>query len=65
MGKNRITKREKKLDPQYKYLYEDIEDRFQGFFGTKVKLDAGKKKGKIIIEYANNDDLERILDLLD
>ena len=33
--------------------------------GTKVKLDAGKKKGKIIIEYSNNDDLERILDLLD
>lgn len=45
-------------------LYRDIENTFQGFFGTKVKLDPGKKKGKIIIEYASNDDLERILKLM-
>ncbi len=45
-------------------LYKDIEDTFQGFFGTKVRLDAGKKKGKIIIEYTSNDDLERILNLM-
>ena len=63
-SKNRITKNEKKLDPKYKYLYEDIEDRFQGFFGTKVKLDQGKRKGRIIIEYNNNDDLERMLNLI-
>ena len=63
-SKNRITKREKKLDPKYKYLYEDIEDKFQGFFGTKVKLDQGKRKGKIIIEYHNNEDLERMLNLI-
>ena len=42
----------------------DIEDRFQGFFGTKVKLDAGIRSGKIIIKYSSNDDLERILDLI-
>jgi len=29
-----------------------------------VKLDAGPKKGKIIIQYTSNDDLERILDLI-
>ncbi len=45
-------------------LYKDIEDRFQNFFGTKVRLDVGKRRGKIIIEYANNDDLERILGLM-
>ena len=45
-------------------LYRDIENTFQGFFGTKVKLNPGKKKGKIIIEYASNDDLERILSLM-
>lgn len=45
-------------------LYNDIENTFQGFFGTKVKLDPGKKKGKIIIEYSSNDDLERILSLM-
>ena len=63
-SKNSTTKKEKKLDPKYKYLYEDIEDRFQGFFGTKVKLDQGKRKGRIIIEYHNNDDLERMLNLI-
>ena len=63
-SKNRVTKKEKKIDPKYKYLYEDIEDRFQGFFGTKVKLDQGKRKGRIIIEYSNNEDLERMLSLI-
>jgi len=63
-SKNRLTKHEKKIDPKYRYLYEDIEDKFQGFFGTKVKLDQGKRKGKIIIEYNNNEDLERMLNLI-
>lgn len=63
-SKNRITKKENKIDPKYRYLYEDIEDRFQGFFGTKVKLDQGKRKGRIIIEYHNNEDLERMLNLI-
>ena len=62
--KNLRAKKEKYLDPKYKMLYDDIEDKFQGFFGTKVKLDQGKRKGKIIIEYNGNADLERILDLI-
>ncbi len=62
--KNLRNKKEKKLDPKYQYLYDDIEDKFQGFFGTKVKLDQGKRKGKIIIEYNNNEDLERMLNLI-
>lgn len=51
-------------DRKYEPIYRDIENSFQSFFGTKVKLDAGKRKGKIVIEYANNDDLERILELI-
>lgn len=62
--KNLRAKKEKYLDPKYKMLYDDIEDKFQGFFGTKVKLDQGKRKGKIIIEYSGNADLERILELI-
>ena len=45
-------------------LYKSIEDNFQSFFGTKVRLDAGRRRGKIIIEYTSNDDLERILGLI-
>ena len=49
---------------KYDYIYKDIEDTFQGFFGTKVKVDAGRRAGKIIINYTNNEDLERILGLI-
>ena len=45
-------------------LFKNIEETFQGFFGSKVKLDPGKRRGKIIIEYTSNDDLERILGLI-
>ena len=49
---------------RYQILYRYIEHTFQNFFGTKVRLDAGKRRGKIIIEYTGNDDLERILNLM-
>ena len=49
---------------KYAVVYKDIEDKFQGFFGTKVKIDAGRRSGKIIINYTNNDELERILGLI-
>ena len=58
------TKRLPKKDKRYEVIYRDIESSFQDFFGTKVKLDVGKRKGKIVIEYANNEDLERILELI-
>ena len=62
--KMQVRKKLKKKHQKYEAIYRDIEDTFQGFFGTKVKLDAGAKKGKIIIQYSSNEDLERILDLL-
>lgn len=62
--KAKLKKNNPAIDEKYQYLFKDIEDTFQGYFGTKVKLDAGKKKGKIIIEYNSNDDLERILGLI-
>lgn len=51
-------------DPRYEAVYRDVEDRFTGFFGTKVKVNAGKRAGKIVIEYKTNSDLERILELI-
>ncbi len=54
----------KKAIQQYEAIYQDIENKFQSFFGTKVKLDPGKRKGKIVIEYSSNDDLSRIIDLI-
>ena len=62
----RLQRKKNKIDfdPKYEVIYRDIEDRFTGFFGTKVKVDAGKRSGKIVIEYKTNDDLERILGLI-
>lgn len=62
----RKTQRNKpqKVDQRYVAICNDIEDSFQSFFGTKVKVDAGKRSGKIIIQYTTNDDLARILDLI-
>ena len=62
--KTQLTKKMKKKDQRYEAIYRDVEDSFKNFFGTKVRLDAGVKKGKIVIEYQSNDDLERILDLI-
>ena len=62
--KGKKTKNASPVENRYAAIYKDIENTFQGFFGSKVKLDAGKKKGKIIIEYSSNEDLERIMDLI-
>ena len=39
-------------------------DRLTEYFGTQVKIQRGKRKGKIVIDYYGDDDLTRILDLL-
>lgn len=54
----------KKYEERREAICRDIEDSFQSFFGTKVRLDAGKRSGKIIIQYSTNDELERILNLI-
>ena len=59
-----VKKNIKKKDQKYEAIFKDIENTFQGFFGTKVKLDAGPKKGKIIIQYNSNEELERLLELI-
>ena len=61
--KARLTETKEESDRNH-ILYKSIEDNFQSFFGSKVRLDAGKRRGKIIIEYTSNDDLERILNLI-
>ena len=59
---NRAPKKE--VNTRYTALYRDIEDSFRSFFGSKVKLNAGKRSGKIIIEYSSNEELARLLDIV-
>ncbi|MBM7541354.1 ParB/RepB/Spo0J family partition protein [Amphibacillus cookii] len=40
------------------------ETHLRDFLGTNVKIHKGKKKGKIEIDFFNNEDLDRIIDML-
>ena len=44
---------------------KDLADRLSDHFETRVKVELGRAKGKIIIEFATVDDLERIVALID
>ena len=43
---------------------KDLADRLSDHFETRVKVELGQTKGKIIIEFATVDDLERIVALI-
>jgi ParB family transcriptional regulator, chromosome partitioning protein len=54
---------EKKIKQKDIYIV-DVEERLTNIFGTKVNISKGKKKGKIEIEYYNDEDLNSIVSLL-
>lgn len=45
--------------------FSDIEEKFKNVFGTKVKIVNGSKKGKILIEYYSNEDLDRMIEIIE
>jgi ParB family chromosome partitioning protein len=49
-----------KLNPYYK----EVKNQLQNHFGTKVNILNKKNKGKIEIEYYSEEDLQRILDII-
>jgi ParB family chromosome partitioning protein len=57
------NKEEKKENKKNVEIIE-LEERLKNTFATKVNIIHKKNKGKIEIEYYSNDDLERILELL-
>lgn len=65
-AERQVKTKKKKVsnDNRYEPIYREIETSFRDFFGTKVKLDAKQRSGKIIIQYSSNEDLERILNLI-
>lgn len=52
------TKKEKDI------FIVDVEERLRNIFGTKVNISQGKKKGKIEIEYYNDEELNGIVSML-
>ncbi|WP_297429614.1 ParB/RepB/Spo0J family partition protein [Clostridium sp.] len=59
-GKNKIDESANELNPYYK----EIKNQLQSYFGTKVNILSKKNKGKIEIEYYSEEDLQRILDII-
>jgi len=53
-------KKETKIDPEI----NEIEDRLQTYFGTKVQLKYQKGKGKIEINYYSEDELDRLVEII-
>ena len=60
----RAKKESKKGIKKENIFAKDLEDRIKNYLGTKVKIvTKSKEKGKIVIEYMSNDDLDRIINL--
>ncbi len=54
----------KKINPADSAAIASIEKRLTSHFGARVAVQHAGKKGKIVIPYAGNDDLQRILEKL-
>lgn len=54
-------RRPKMVAPKVK----DLADRLSDHFDTRVRVELGRTKGKIVIEFATIDDLERIVALIE
>lgn len=59
-------KKEKVVDTSQDVIYESLEEKIKSIMGTKVTINRKKNnKGRIEIEYYSQDELERIVDLLE
>jgi len=56
--------RKKKKNEAMPPIFKEIENKMKNILGTKVQITKGRKKGKIEIEYYSDEDLERILYLI-
>lgn len=67
MVKSILTpKKEKEETPKLDFLYKEIEEKMKNIMGTKVSIKAkDKNKGKIELEYYSQEELERIIELLE
>lgn len=55
---------EKKAEKKQNYEFEKAEEDLQNILGTKVKIINKNKKGKILIEYYSNEELNRLIEFI-
>lgn len=60
----RSKARSKALAPQMATAVESIQKKLTSHLGARVAVFHSPKKGRIVIEYRGNDDLQRLLELL-
>jgi len=60
-----VSRGTKKKNVQSNVFFKEKESFLRDRFGTSVSIKKSKRKGKIEIEFFSQDDLERILDLLE
>ena len=60
-GSRRPPPRRRPTAPGLAEISERLSDRFE----TRVKVDLGRSKGKITVEFASMDDLRRIIEVMD
>lgn len=61
---NNNKRKEEKHSNELNPYYKEIKNQLQNYFGTKVNISNKNNKGKIEIEYYSEDDLQRILDII-
>ncbi|WP_027633292.1 ParB/RepB/Spo0J family partition protein [Clostridium hydrogeniformans] len=59
-NKDDNNEKSKKINP----YYVDVKEKLQQKFDTKININSKRNKGKIEIEYYSEEDLQRILDIL-
>ena len=56
--------RKEKSQPENAFIYENLEEKMKALFGTKVSIShKANHKGKIVIDYYSDAELERLMEL--
>ena len=65
-AKNAGSKQPQKDKPKYVFPaeYEELTERLRNATGLKVSLSGNEEKGKIVLEYASQEELQRLWDML-
>ena len=65
-GKPRKKKTETEEETDVRFVFQDLEERMRQIRGTKVVINRrDRHKGKVEIEYYSEDELERIVELIE
>ena len=63
-AKNAPEKREKQKQEPLPVEYTELQDRLRTATGLKVSLEGSAKKGRIILQYGSEDELQKLWELV-